>query len=322
MYDKEADSERIQESSRRCMADRQHASCIWTPPLEGWFEEQRNQDVCQREIVMQYGIHNGEHKGLEGRKEGFVAVHASQCIVHIRGMFIPGKKLAEDAHLINTILAFVPLANTHLPLALFKVAFNIGAQTGEDSLSARMAGGRLVSVAGWPVGNSPTKTFLMGGNVGAGFTVRSTYGSTGSLEHFIPVSQFEWLLNACPEIQLNSRNRLQTSGHASRGLDVCVWDGQVASRSRSGFTFHPAPVDFRLRIRMDLLNAMNPHCADTGGYVRTQPSVLWYKTEWQMYSLASRGAARARLGKLAPRLQRWNSAPNSSIRKNFGHNLP
>ncbi|KAJ6532450.1 hypothetical protein B0H19DRAFT_1081510 [Mycena capillaripes] len=41
--------------------------------------------------------------------------------------------------------------------------------------------------------------------------------STGSLMHFIPVSQFEWLLNACPEIQLNSRNRLQANGHPVLG---------------------------------------------------------------------------------------------------------
>ncbi|KAJ6554779.1 hypothetical protein B0H19DRAFT_1263079 [Mycena capillaripes] len=34
--------------------------------------------------------------------------------------------------------------------------------------------------------------------------------------------QFEWLLNACPEIQLSSRNCLQASGHASLGFDVAV----------------------------------------------------------------------------------------------------
>jgi hypothetical protein len=72
------------------------------------------------------------------------------------------------------------------------------------------------------------------GNVAAGFPVRSTHGCvlvilfsfTGSLKHFIPVSQFEWLPNACPEIQLNSRNCLRASGHASLGfddLDCIVW---------------------------------------------------------------------------------------------------
>ncbi|KAJ7824099.1 hypothetical protein B0H14DRAFT_3729107 [Mycena olivaceomarginata] len=115
-----------------------------------------------------------------------------------------------------------------------------------------------------------------------GFPVRSTHDSTGSLKHFIPVSQFEWLLNACPEITAQLSEPFKKSLHLALSK-LCARDGQVASRgvksrlhlfalscllahSQFAFWLHfpSCTVDSRSRIRIDLLNKINPHCAADG----------------------------------------------------------